>query len=196
MKQPARTSTRQPLISRAMKVGLMAEEEPIGNDEPRNRCCYLMADVATSDAGTGQKMTISPIDGPIFRFPACAPCAGSDPRRVRHAWPRLCRRAAHRRRAAGAYDGTWNVVFATTRGNCSSGNSVPFTVIRQPRFIGRRRQGHGFGSRAGGALRSESRLALPGRAAVAGSPATRGAGRWSGIITGDRCSGTWQATRS
>ncbi len=23
-----------------------------------------------------------------------------------------------------------------------------------------------------------------------------GYGRWSGIITGDRCSGTWQATRS
>jgi hypothetical protein len=23
-----------------------------------------------------------------------------------------------------------------------------------------------------------------------------GSGRWSGMITGDRCSGTWQATRS
>src|SRR5712671_4564892 len=32
------------------------------------------------------------------------------------------------RRRAGAYDGTWNVVFATTRGNCSSGYRVPFTV--------------------------------------------------------------------
>ena len=29
----------------------------------------------------------------------------------------------------GAYDGTWNVVFATTRGTCSSGYSVPFTVV-------------------------------------------------------------------
>src|SRR2546430_17252265 len=38
--------------------------------------------------------------------------------------------AAIRHRAAGAYDGIWNVVFATTRGNCSSGYSVPFTVIR------------------------------------------------------------------
>ena len=36
--------------------------------------------------------------------------------------------AATRVRAGGAYDGTWNVVFATTRGNCSSGYSVPFTV--------------------------------------------------------------------
>src|SRR5919204_1969165 len=28
----------------------------------------------------------------------------------------------------GGYDGVWNVTFATTRGNCSSGYSVPFTV--------------------------------------------------------------------
>ena len=28
----------------------------------------------------------------------------------------------------GAYDGIWNVVFATTRGNCCSGYNVPFTV--------------------------------------------------------------------
>ena len=36
--------------------------------------------------------------------------------------------AATRVRGGGAYDGTWNVVFATTRGNCSSGYSVPFQV--------------------------------------------------------------------
>src|SRR6202158_2613929 len=29
---------------------------------------------------------------------------------------------------AGAYDGVWNVAFATTAGNCSSTNSVPFMV--------------------------------------------------------------------
>jgi hypothetical protein len=29
---------------------------------------------------------------------------------------------------AGAHHGIWNGVFATTRGNCSSGYSVPFTV--------------------------------------------------------------------
>src|SRR5271169_3569350 len=28
----------------------------------------------------------------------------------------------------GAYDGTWNVLFATQAGSCSSTNSVPFTV--------------------------------------------------------------------
>src|SRR4030088_705896 len=34
------------------------------------------------------------------------------------------------RRVAGPYDGVWTTVFATTRGNCSSGYSVPFTVAR------------------------------------------------------------------
>jgi hypothetical protein len=29
---------------------------------------------------------------------------------------------------SGAYDGTWNVVFATQAGNCSATNSVPFAV--------------------------------------------------------------------
>src|SRR5437763_14456364 len=38
--------------------------------------------------------------------------------------------AARRARTvrAGAYDGVWSVAFATTAGNCSSTNSVPFTV--------------------------------------------------------------------
>src|SRR5205809_2025565 len=37
--------------------------------------------------------------------------------------------AADAARARGwAYDGIWTTVFATTRGNCSSGYSVPFTV--------------------------------------------------------------------
>src|ERR1700752_1388735 len=31
-------------------------------------------------------------------------------------------------RIAGSYDGLWNVVFATTRGTCSSGTSIPFSV--------------------------------------------------------------------
>src|ERR1700744_2390447 len=31
-------------------------------------------------------------------------------------------------KAAGSYDGVWNVVFATKRGNCSSGASIPFAV--------------------------------------------------------------------
>jgi hypothetical protein len=33
---PHKTSPRQPLISRAMKVALIAELSGLGNDEPRN----------------------------------------------------------------------------------------------------------------------------------------------------------------
>jgi hypothetical protein len=33
---PHQTSPRQPLISRAMKVALIAELSRLGNDEPRN----------------------------------------------------------------------------------------------------------------------------------------------------------------
>ena len=33
-RNPHETPPRQPLISRAMKAGLMAEDKPIGNDEP------------------------------------------------------------------------------------------------------------------------------------------------------------------
>ena len=40
---------------------------------------------------------------------------------------------------AGAYDGIWNVIFATQAGNCSSTNSVPFAVAGTPGFVGRRR---------------------------------------------------------
>ena len=103
--------------------------------------------------------------------------------------------AATRRRAAGAYDGTWNVVFATTRGNCSSGYSVPFTVIGS-------RVSSAGGGRVSGSVNRAGAVAV--RVSVGASRAsgggrlagTSGAGIWRGIITGDRCSGTWQATRS
>jgi hypothetical protein len=44
----------------------------------------------------------------------------------------------------GAYDGVWNVLFATQAGNCSSTNSVPFTVT------GRRVSSAGGGKVTGG----------------------------------------------
>jgi hypothetical protein len=98
-------------------------------------------------------------------------------------------------RALRAYDGTWNVVFATTRGNCSSGYSVPFTVI------GGRVSSAG-GGRVSGSVNRAGAVAV--RVSVGASKASGGgrlagaygAGAWRGIITGDRCSGTWQATRS
>jgi hypothetical protein len=103
--------------------------------------------------------------------------------------------AATRTRGGGAYDGTWNVVFATTRGNCSSGYSVPFQVA------GNRVSSAGGGRVSGSVTRigavavsvSVGASKASGGGRLAG---TSGAGSWSGIITGDRCSGTWQATRS
>jgi hypothetical protein len=96
---------------------------------------------------------------------------------------------------AGAYDGTWNVVFATQAGNCSSTNTVPFAVS------GTRLSSAGGGKVTGGISRSgvvAVRISV-GLSAASGSGrlvGNSGAGRWSGVISGDRCSGSWQATRS
>jgi hypothetical protein len=98
-------------------------------------------------------------------------------------------------RAAGAYDGIWNVIFVTRAGNCSSTNSVPFTVV------GRRVSSAGGGKVTGGIGRSgvvSVRISV-GLSVATGSGrlvGTSGSGRWSGVISGDRCSGSWQAARS
>src|ERR1051325_5131744 len=95
----------------------------------------------------------------------------------------------------GAYDGTWNVVFATTRGTCSSGYSVPFTVV------GARVTSAG-GGRVSGSVHRGGGVAVQvsvgsSRASGGGRLAgVSGAGSWNGIIQGDRCSGTWQASRT
>ncbi|ABD86025.1 hypothetical protein [Rhodopseudomonas palustris] len=99
-----------------------------------------------------------------------------------------------RRAPAGLYDGIWNVEFATQAGTCSSGYRVPFTVT------GRLVSSAGGGKVSGGIGRGG---AVSVRVAVGASVANGsgrlggnvGAGRWSGIISGDRCSGVWQATR-
>ena len=94
----------------------------------------------------------------------------------------------------GTYDGIWNVVFATTRGNCSSGYRVPFTVT------GGRVTSAG-GGRVSGRVNRAGSVAVQvsvgaSRASGGGRLAgMAGAGSWAGIISGDRCSGTWQATR-
>ena len=95
----------------------------------------------------------------------------------------------------GAYDGTWSTVFATTRGNCSSGYSVPFLVTGS-------RVSSAGGGRVSGSINRGGAVAV--QVSVGASKASgggrlagnSGAGSWSGVITGDRCSGTWQATRS
>ena len=94
----------------------------------------------------------------------------------------------------GGYDGVWNVAFATRAGNCSA-NSVPFTVT------GTRVSSAGGGKVTGGISRRGAvsvRISV-GLSWAAGSGrliGNSGAGRWSGVISGDRCSGIWQATRS
>ena len=95
----------------------------------------------------------------------------------------------------GAYDGTWNVMFATQAGNCSSTNSVPFAVT------GTRVSSAGGGKVTGGVSRAGvvSVNIQVGASHASGSGrlvGNSGSGRWSGIITGDRCSGSWQATRT
>jgi hypothetical protein len=97
-------------------------------------------------------------------------------------------------RRPGAYDGTWNVVFTTLRGNCSATNSAPFAVS------GTRVFSAGGGKVRGGVSRSGavSVTISVGLSLASGSGrlvGSSGAGRWSGIISGDRCSGIWQAAR-
>jgi hypothetical protein len=95
----------------------------------------------------------------------------------------------------GAYDGTWNVVFTTRAGNCSATNSAPFNVA------GRQVSSAGGGKVTGGVAPSGAvsvRISM-GLSAARGNGrlvGNSGTGRWSGIISGDRCSGTWQASRS
>jgi hypothetical protein len=96
---------------------------------------------------------------------------------------------------AGAYDGIWNVTFAPQAGNCHATNTVPFQVF------GTRVSSAGGGKVTGGISR---RGIVSVRITVGASWATGsgrlvgnyGSGRWSGVITGDRCSGIWQASRS
>ena len=95
---------------------------------------------------------------------------------------------------AGAYDGVWNVVFATRAGNCSATNSAPFAVS------GTRVSSAGGGKVTGGVSPGGAvsvRISV-GLSVASGSGrlvGNSGAGRWSGVISGDRCSGSWQATR-
>jgi hypothetical protein len=105
--------------------------------------------------------------------------------------------AARRTRVVrpGSFDGTWNVTFTPQAGNCHASNTVPFTVA------GTRVSSAGGGKVTGGVSRYGSvsvRISVGaswanGSGGLAGNSGT---GRWSGIITGDRCSGIWQATRS
>ena len=95
----------------------------------------------------------------------------------------------------GTFDGIWNVMFIPQAGNCHASNSVPFMVT------GTRVSSAGGGKVTGGVSRSGSVSVqiTVGASSASGSgrlAGNSGNGRWSGIITGDRCSGVWQASRS
>jgi hypothetical protein len=94
----------------------------------------------------------------------------------------------------GRYDGVWNVVFATTRGTCSSGTSIPFAVTGNRVSSAGGGRVEGTVNRAGGVVvrASVGASRANGSGRLVGNS---GSGYWSGIISGDRCSGTWQATR-
>jgi hypothetical protein len=93
-----------------------------------------------------------------------------------------------------AFDGIWNVTFTPKAGNCHASNTVPFNVY------GPRVSSAGGGKVSGGVTRKGNvtvRIVVgaswaDGSGRLAGNSGT---GRWSGFITGDQCSGIWQATR-
>src|SRR6202789_866076 len=96
---------------------------------------------------------------------------------------------------AGSYDGNWNVTFTPQAGNCHASNTVPFTVVGQ-------RVSSAGGGEGNGGVSSNGSVSVQitvGASSASGSgrlAGNSGAGRWSGIITGDRCSGSWRATRA
>ena len=95
----------------------------------------------------------------------------------------------------GAYDGTWNVTFTPKVGNCYNSNTVPFNVT------GARVSSAGGGKVTGGVTGNGNvsvRISIGASWANGGGRLNgkSGTGRWSGVITGDKCSGVWQATRA
>jgi hypothetical protein len=85
-------------------------------------------------------------------------------------------------------------VFATTRGNCSSGYSVPFTVT------GGRVSSAGGGSKVSGTIGGGVAVNVKVGASQARGGGrmvgSNGAGAWSGIISGDRCTRNGAASLS
>src|ERR1700684_4314354 len=115
--KPARSSTRQPLISRAMKAALMAEQVHFGNDEPSNQLVRLMTGcrslASSGSLGRQDNMSISAqsirsfanfkrigaVRGILALIAVAFTAAMSSPA------------AAGTR--PGAYDGDWDVMFTT-----------------------------------------------------------------------------------
>jgi hypothetical protein len=176
------------------EAALMAERSRIGNDEPWNRVARQIIRRHYWLAGNqGGKTTM--LARPIAFF---ADFTVSRTFRWLLAAAVLATAAAPGAADAarpGLFDGTWNVTFTPQAGNCHATNTIPFAVA------GPRVSSAGNGKVTGGVSRNGS-VAVKiqvgaswanGNGRLAGNS---GAGRWSGIITGDQCSGIWQATRT
>jgi hypothetical protein len=95
----------------------------------------------------------------------------------------------------GAYDGTWNVTFTTRAGNCSATNSAPFAVTgTQVSSAGGGKVTGGVNR--GGAVAVDISVGLSHASGTGRLAGNSGTGRWSGVISGDKCSGTWQASKT
>ena len=95
----------------------------------------------------------------------------------------------------GAFDGTWNVTFTPQAGNCHASNTVPFYVYGTR--VSSAGGGRVTGGVSGNGIVSVTITLGASRASGSGRLAgNAGAGRWSGIITGDLCAGSWVARRS
>jgi hypothetical protein len=145
----------------------------------------------------GKKMTISPrfitffADFKVLRALRWAFVAGI---LAASAAPDLAAAQGTRAARMGSYDGLWNVIFTPRAGNCHASNTLPFNVH------GTRVSSAGGGRVTGGVTRAGSvtvRITVGASWADGTGRLTRnsGAGHWRGLITGDRCSGVWQAAR-
>src|SRR3979409_287255 len=114
-----------------MKVALMADPNDIGNDEPWNsniRRIGSRANTSQQRSQNRKKMTLSaPSIAVSADFTASRALRWIFATAVLAAIAAPGTADAARFARVGAYDGTWNVRFATQAGNCSS-NSVPFNV--------------------------------------------------------------------
>lgn len=95
---------------------------------------------------------------------------------------------------AASFDGPWSVTIITQAGRCDAAYSFPLNVYR-----GRITSSSGVsinGRVSGGGGVSVS-IASGGSSGSASGRlyATSGAGRWSGVLGGERCSGRWEASR-
>lgn len=95
---------------------------------------------------------------------------------------------------AASFDGPWTVTIVTQAGRCDAAYSFPLNVYR-----GRvtSPSGVSINGRVGGGGGVSVSIASGGSSGSASGRlyATSGAGRWSGVLGGERCSGRWEAYR-